>query len=397
MNREKEAGLREEVRRELLDNILPFWLKLRDTDCGGFFGRVDGENSIHPDADKGAIYMSRILWTFSMAYRLFGNPDYLEAATETKTFILGHMIDKENGGVYWKVDRCGNPVDGKKQIYAQGFAIYGLSEYYRATGNAQALAEAVQLFRCVERYAWESVSGGYLEAFTQSWEPISDMRLSDKDDNEPKTMNTHLHILEPYTNLLRIWDDGLLRTRLKELIDLFFDRIVDKENNHCALFFDMDWNCKSHTISYGHDIEAYWLLHEALDVLGDRTLAAGYASRLKAIAAASAEGIAPDGSMVYEKDLISGKTDSERHWWVQAENILGNYLLYKWSGDADGLDKAVNTWRYVQDQIIDTEHGEWYWSRREDGTLNRTDDKAGFWKCPYHNGRMAMILNERSR
>lgn len=394
MNKEKETRLQEEVRHELLENILPFWLKLRDPEFGGFYGRVDGENRLHPDSDKGAIYMSRILWTFSRAYRLFRNPDYLLAATEARDFILNHMIDPLEGGIYWKVDRQGNPTDGKKQIYAQGFAIYGLSEYYRATGDPQALDEAIRLFRRIEGHAWDPIAGGYLEAFTQSWGALSDMRLSDKDDNEPKTMNTHLHILEPYTNLLRAWDNELLRTRLKDLINLFFERIVDKVNNHCSLFFDMDWTCKSNTVSYGHDIEACWLLHDALDALGDKNLTSGHAARLKAIAAAAAEGIAPDGSLFYERDLQTGATDMERHWWVQAENILGNYLIYKWYKDETGLDRAIRTWHYVQDRIIDTEQGEWYWSRRADGTPNRMDDKAGFWKCPYHNGRMAMILNE---
>jgi len=390
--RNKERVLREETEAEVQNNILPYWLALRDYDHGGFYGRVDGDNRLHKDADKGAIYMCRILWTFSRAYRLFGKADYLDAAVAAKEFIFNKMIDHEYGGIYWAVSYCGSCIDGKKQSYAQGFAIYALSEYYRATGDRGALDLAVEVFELLERYAHDPVAGGYLEAFTKEWQPISDMRLSKKDDNEPKTMNTHLHILEPYTNLYLVWRDGGLGKKLTELVEIFMDKIVDS-SHHCGLFFDMNWRCMSHITSYGHDIEAFWLIHEAIETLGNPMLKEKYSEKIKNIAYASFEGLDADGSMMYEKDISENKIDSERHWWVQAETVVGCFYLYKYYGDVDALDKAVRCWAYIKMKVIDRSHGEWVWSVLENGEVNTKEDKAGFWKCPYHNGRCSFIIN----
>jgi len=386
--------LREELREELLSDILPYWMKLSDPVHGGYYGQVDNRERLVADAPKGAIYTARILWTFSAAYRIFKKEEYLEAAARAKDFILTRMIDPVHGGAYWSVERDGTPADTKKQIYVQGFMIYGLSEYYRATGDGTALDAAVELFRLVEKYAHDAQWGGYVEAMTCDWQPIADMRLSDKDDNEPKTMNTHLHILEPYANLLRVWDDDLLRERLKELVVLFIDKIVDPVSGHCRLFFGMNWKCKSSVVSYGHDIEAFWLIRDAMDVLGDYQLEVKYSAKIKNIALAAHEGILPDGSLAYEKEFHSGRMDTERHWWVQAENMIGNFYLYRYFGDRKAMDKVVAAWEYIKGQIIDRENGEWIWSRLPDGTPNIEKDKAGFWKCPYHNGRMCMAIYE---
>ena len=388
--------LRNEMHSELENNILPFWMnKMEDNEEGGFYGQITGEDELKPEASKGAILNARILWTFSSAYRLLKKPEYLETATRAKRYLIDRFYDPQYGGIYWELDYKGNPLDTKKQIYAIGFAIYGLSEYARATGDEEALAYAQQLFDVIEQHSFDSEQNGYVEALTRDWQPIGDMRLSDKDENEKKTMNTHLHILEPYTNLYRVWKDERLERQLRNLIEVFITRILDPQTGHLNLFFEEDWTNKYRIYSYGHDIEASWLIHEAALVLGDPEVLKRIEPIIIRIAQAADEGLNPDGSMIYENFLDKQKIDRELHWWVQAENVVGHINLYQHFGDTEALDTAVRCWEFIKTKLIDHEQGEWHWSLLPDGTVNRRDDKAGFWKCPYHNGRMCMEVIER--
>lgn len=389
-------SMRKEMEAELIGNILPFWMnRMKDEVNGGFYGRITGTGILMPEAEKGAILNARILWTFSAAYCLLGNEEYLTTATRAKRIIIDRFYDKEFGGIYWSLDYKGNPLDTKKQIYAIGFAIYGLSEYHRATGDKEALDYAIRLFEDIERYSFDSVKNGYCEALTRGWSELADMRLSDKDENECKTMNTHLHILEPYTNLYRVWKNDSLKSQLCNLIEIFIDKILNAETGHLELFFDENWNSKYRIVSYGHDIEASWLIHEAALVLGDEALLEKVEPLVEFIAAAADEGLTPDGAMVYETFLTKQRTDTDRHWWVQAENVVGHINLYQYFDDEVALQKAFRCWEFIKKNLIDPQNGEWYWSIRADGTVNTGDDKAGFWKCPYHNGRMCMEIMER--
>lgn len=388
--------LRNEMRSELENNILPFWMnKMEDNEEGGFYGQITGEDELKPEASKGAILNARILWTFSSAYRLLKKPEYLETATRAKRYLIDRFYDPQYGGIYWELDYKGNPLDTKKQIYAIGFAIYGLSEYARATGDAEALEYAQRLFDAIEQHSFDSEQNGYVEALTRDWQPIEDMRLSDKDENEKKTMNTHLHILEPYTNLYRVWKDEQLERQLRNLIEVFITRILDPQTGHLNLFFEEDWTNKYRIYSYGHDIEASWLIHEAALVLGDPEVLKRIEPIIIRIAQAADEGLNPDGSMIYENFLDKQKIDRELHWWVQAENVVGHINLYQHFGDTEALDTVARCWEFIKTKLIDREQGEWHWSLLPDGTVNRRDDKAGFWKCPYHNGRMCMEVIER--
>ena len=415
------STMKHEMRDVLEKNILRFWLdKMIDRENGGFYGRIDGQGVLHPEAEKGAILNARILWSFSAAYLVLGHQEYLEAATRAKDYFIGHFIDKEYGGVYWSVDYKGNPLDTKKQFYAIGFAIYGLSEYARATGDREALDYALQLFDCIEEHAFDHEHNGYIEACTREWGKMADMRLSEHDANFPKSQNTHLHIIEPYTNLLRASlefrteslefvaaipsADGTavanstlstLHSQLKNLIYIFTDRILNPETHHLDLFFEMDWTRGAgHLESYGHDIECSWLMHEAALVLGDKEVLAKVEPIVREVAKASEKGLRPDGSMIHEANLDTGYVDDDLHWWVQAENVVGWFNLYRYFGDETALERAGRCWDYIKSQLIDYEHGEWYWSRHADGTLNTVDDKAGFWKCPYHNSRMCLEILE---
>ncbi len=421
--------LKSEVLDVLENNILRFWLdKMQDKENGGFYGQMTGEGELVKTADKGGILNARILWSFSAAYRVLRKPEYLEAATRAKEYIIEHFIDEEFGGTYWSLDYKGNPKDTKKQFYAIGFMIYGLSEYARATGDHEALEYAIQLYECIEEHSLDKQYNGYIEACTREWGEIADMRLSELDANFPKSQNTHLHIIEPYTNLFRALkeldaienatnDYGLkpyvgqfttvnisvdpdivirLEASLRNLINIFTDKILNPQTHHLDLFFDMDWKREAGALeSYGHDIECSWLLHEAALVLGDDIVLKKVEPIVQMVAKASEKGLNEDGSMVHEANLDTGYVDTDRHWWVQAENVVGWINIYQYFGDEDALQKALNGWQYIKNNLIDREGGEWWWSRDPQRNINRKDDKAGFWKCPYHNSRMCLEILER--
>ena len=415
-----------EMQDVLENNILPFWLeKMQDNENGGFYGRIDGSGVLHPDAEKGAILNARILWTFSAAYRVLEKKELLEAATRAKDYLVDHFIDPEYGGVYWSVDYKGEPLDTKKQFYAIAFAIYGLSEYARATGDREALEYALDLYDCIEEHAFDDEQNGYIEACTREWGKIGDMRLSELDANYPKSQNTHLHIMEAYANLLRCLKEMRAQEQcdyvpaigsvlpvgisvppetmvsvegaLRNIIGIFIDKILNPETNHLDLFFDMDWTRGAgHLESYGHDIECSWLLHEAALVLGDENLLEKVENVVQKVAKASEKGLREDGSMIHEANLDTGHVDDDLHWWVQAENVVGWFNVWQHFGDEEAFKKSEKCWHYIKENLVDYDNGEWYWSRHPDGTLNTVDDKAGFWKCPYHNSRMCLEIIERT-
>ena len=388
-------ALASHLKKELTEDILPYWSKKICKGDTGFYGRISGEEVIDPEAPVGAIMTSRILWTFSNAFRLFRREEYKTMAMQAKSLIINNFYDVEQGGIYWSINPDGTPLDTKKQIYAIAFCIYGLAEWNRASGDEEALELAKKLYRDIEKHSFDTCKNGYFEAFTREWGEIQDMRLSDKDANESKTMNTHLHVLEAYTGLYRVWKDGGLAAQLKNLIGIFLVRILGADA-HLRLFFDDDWNCGYKIYSYGHDIEASWLLHEAALVLGDEATIGKVEKEVPRIAAAAGEGFTAKGGMIYEKDNATGHIDGDRHWWVQAETVVGYFNLWQLTGEPSGLENSIECWEFIRNNLIDRENGEWFWSIRQDGSVNRTDDKAGFWKCPYHNGRMCMEIIERT-
>ena len=277
--------LSKQAAREVLEHhILRFWqTRMVDNERGGFYGRIDGHNTLHPDAPKGAVLNARILWSFAAAARVLHNTPYRILAARAYDYFMQRFIDREHGGVYWSLHADGTPLDTKKQTYAIAFAIYGLAEYVRLTNNQEALDAAIRLFNDIETHAFQSyMVNGYTEALTRDWQPISDMRLSEQDENGAFTMNTHLHVLEAYTNLYRVLADvqrddvqstkAKVAKQLRTLIDIFTKQIFNPETEHLDLFFDTGWQSKRDKNSPGHDIEAAWLLHEALEVLGDPIL-----------------------------------------------------------------------------------------------------------------------------
>ncbi|MDN4069867.1 AGE family epimerase/isomerase [Paenibacillus vini] len=387
---------KEELQHELNDNILKFWIDNSiDSEHGGFIGEIDQQLQVDSKADKGLVLNSRILWTFASAHRLHPSPKYLEMAERAYDYLLNHFLDREHGGLFWMVDYLGRPSQDKKQVYGQAFMIYALAEYYRAAGNQEALDLAIELYRLLEKYSYDPIHKGYVEALSRTWEQTGNLSLSDKDLNEKKSMNTHLHVLEAYTNLYRVWKSPELKHSLNELIEVTLDHIIDSESAHFLLFFDEAWDVKSHHISYGHDIEGSWLLVEAAEVLDDPGVLKRVIQTAIAMAeAVHAEGIDKDGGIWNEADP-SGLTDTNKDWWPQAEAMVGFYNAYQMTRDEKFEEAAVNSWKFIQNYIVDRNGGEWYWGVDQSGTPLPNEPKVSPWKCPYHNGRACLEMLER--
>lgn len=385
--------LKQELNTELI-RVLDYWCNHSiDKKYGGFIGSINGEGVTDYTADKSAVLNTRILWTFSMAFRKTGVERYKEMADRASDYIKQYFIDAEFGGIYWAVNYKGEPANTRKQAYAQGFAIYGFSEYYLATGNTESLELAKDLFYLLEDKFKDPKDGGYIEALGHDWGSLEDMRLSEKDANFPKSMNTHLHIIEPYTNLYRAWKNEHLKTSIGELIKTFTDKIIDAKTGHCSLFFDMDWTVQSETVSYGHDIEGAWLLREAATEIGDRQcIELVNPAATKLVLATLNEGVDTNGGLFYESE--NNTIDTDRHWWPQAEAMVGFFDEYVLTGKEQFLEAAINSWNCIKNEILCSE-GEWLGRVNQKGIPYPEEEIIGFWKCPYHNSRALIEVMQR--
>jgi mannobiose 2-epimerase len=392
-NKMNAAAYKAEVTAEL-HSILSYWINYTiDPNLAGFVGRVDENDQPHPDAARGLVLNSRILWAFSAAWRVSGTPEYARSARLAYDCLYAHFIDRLYGGAFWSLDAGGRPPDTRKQIYGLAFLLYGHSQFYRASGEKPALDEAISGCGFIYRYSFDPRHGGYFEAFTRDWQPPGDQRLSIKDANVPKTMNTHLHVLEAYTNLYKAWPDPLLQDRIIHLLDLFQRHIIDKNTGHLAIFFDEQWTVRSTLISYGHDIEAAWLLHEAALTISDAEWTKKTGEITLRIAAAAAEGLDKDGGLWYEQE--NGQLVREKHWWPQAEAMVGFLQTWQLSGDPKWWERSMDSWDFIKKYIRHPAAKEWYWGVNADLTPMPGQDKAGFWKCPYHNSRACLEIMRR--
>ena len=384
---EAKNPMKNEFKTCLTENILPYWLKLRDP-SGGFYGEVSADGEVLKDAPRGVILNARIIWAFAAAYRALGNREYLDAALWAAGWFLEHFCDHKYGGVYWSVSADGKRLEDKKQLYAQGFAIYGLSELYKVTRDDEVLKNAVNLFQVVETHFADRENGGYMEALSRDFSPLEDMSLSAHDINADKTMNSHLHILEAYANLYQVWPDEGLKAAVERLLDIIGHKVMAPDG-HLQLYFRRDWSVMPGGVSYGHDIETSWLALECAFALKDLDVVNKVRPWALRMGKAGNEGLMADGSLRYEK-LLDGSYDDSRQWWVQAETVVGNLWLWKYHSDEGGADRAVRAWEYIREHLVDGKDGEWWWAVLPDGSLDKAQPKAGFWKCPYHNTRMCL-------
>jgi len=385
------AEYRTEAEDEL-GSILRYWMdRTPDPVNGGFIGRIDADDQPHSEAPKGQVLNSRILWTFSAAWRHTEQRIYRAMADMAYEYVTDHFMDKESGGAWWSLDAAGQPLDTRKQIYGQAFTLYGLSEYYLGTGESAALDQAIALWQLIEKHSFDPRGKGYYEAFARDWSRLDDPRLSEKDQDAPWTMNTHLHILEACTNLYRTWNDPVLLGRIRDLL-LVFEKYIVGPSGHLSLFFDEGWVSRSTVVSYGHDIEAAWLLHEAAWVIGDEEWITKTGRLAVQLATAAAEGLDTDGGLWYEME--EGRLVRQKHWWPQAEAMVGFLQAWQLSGDPVWWDRSVAAWKFVK-HYIRAARGEWFWGVDEDHGPMPGQDMAGFWKCPYHNGRACMEIMRR--
>ncbi len=386
--------LKKEFDNELTDNILNYWVKeVYDTKRRTFYGRITNEGKKFPDAPLSAVFTTRIMWTFSAAYRIYPTSLFKKMADEAFRILMESFWDNENGGIYWSVYPDGRAQDTKKQFYAEAFFIYALSEYDLAFKSEKAKQLAISMFMLMEKYAYDPEFGGYFEATTADWKTTSDQRLTAGAGEVKKSMNTSLHILEAFTNLYRIWKDEAIKKQLHAMIRIFIDKIISHETWHFHLFFDQDWTVQSEIDSYGHDIEGSWLLFEAAEVLGDEKLIEEVKEiSIKMADVTAKEGFSTNGGMYYEK--AEGHIQEQFDWWPQAESVVGFFNAWQITNQEKYLERAVISWRFIQKYIIDKKNGEWFW-----GLNNQLKplpgDKVNGWKAPYHNGRMCMEMIHR--
>ncbi len=385
------------IEKDLEDNILPFWTRHAVDRTGGFWGAISDDLVVDRESPRGALLTSRVLWTYSAACGREQKIATLDMARHAYVDLRDRFADPQHGGFIWSVDATGKPLERRKQVYGQAFAIYALTEYHRASGEREPLDLAIGVFRLLECHARDRRHGGYFEAFAQDWSPIADMRLSAVDMNAPKSQNTHLHVMEAYANLMRVWPDPSLREAQGSLLAVMLERILDPRTYHLGLFFGDAWEGRSDRISYGHDIEASWLLWEAAGVLGDAALSGRIRSVAIRIAEATlAEGLDQDGA-IFNEGSPAGLTNTDKEWWPQAEAVVGFINAYQLSGDERFLAAALRAWDFIETRLVDRRHGEWIRGVTRDGRVLAGHSKVSFWKCPYHNSRACMEAAARLR
>lgn len=389
------ANYKAEVSKEL-DELLNWWISYTvDKENGGFYGQIDNQNIHQAKAAKGLVLNTRILYTFSSAYALNNNAAHLVIAERAFEYIIAHFADSQYGGFYWSLNEKGEMLDGKKQVYGQAFAIYAFAEYYKITKNETALTQAKNTFALLEKHSFDPENLGYIEAHTREWGTIADLRLSDKDQNEEKSMNTHLHVVEAYANLYKVWPSSQLKKAVQQLLSNFDRHIIDQQTKHLQLFFSATWEVKSSLLSFGHDIEAAWLLQEAAEFIEDEVATERFKVLALELSDAAARGLASNGGLWYEYDPAGDHWIKEFHWWPQAEAMVGFFNAWQISRDDKYLQHSLKSWSFIQQHLKDVNNGEWFWGVNNQYELLANEDKAGFWKCPYHNGRACIELIKR--
>lgn len=389
------SALRGRAERELRGNILPFWSTYPVDKAGGFYGALSNDLRVVEGVPRSSVLCSRLLWTFSAAYRRYGEPKYLEVATHAYTALVATFWDNDHGGLYWNSGDGGEPHQTAKRTYAQAFALYGLAEYARITDGA-GLELARALFALLERSAYDPKHGGYLEGFSRTWEPLPDMRLDRSAPPYRKASNTLLHVLEAYTNLHGVWPDETLRARLTGLIDTLLSHVLHSQPSRLGIFFDDAWNPLTAARSLGHDIEGSWLLVRAAEVLGDD----GLLSKTREAALSLAEAVLRDGlsarGHIFDGISPEGVIDSRVQWWPQAEAVVGFLGAFELSGELRFLEAAEAVWSFTQTHLVDRVHGDWFKELDEDGAPDLSHVKVGPWECPYHHSRMCLEVLART-
>lgn len=386
-------GLREEAKEHLTNKLIPFWMSMRDNEQGGFYGYADFDYQIHKEAKKGCILNSRITWFFSSAYTLLRDPLLLQEAAHGYRFLKEKCLDREYGGVFWSVSYDGTPADTMKHTYNQAFSIYALCAYYEASGDAESIQLAEEIFQVMEERCMDE--SGYLESFDREFGLIKNEKLSENGVTAERTMNTLLHVFEAYTELYRLTRKEQVKKRLEWILDTIAEKVYNPQKHRQEVFFNLMYDSIIDLHSYGHDIEAAWLIDRGVEVLGE----VKYYEKMMPITrdlVNQVYDVAFDGQAVFN-ECDKGIVDTNRVWWVQAESVVGFLnAYYKESERKEYYEAAVNVWNYIKEYVIDSRReGEWFWLLNQDGIPYRNKPMADEWKCPYHNGRMCIEVIRR--
>ena len=386
--------LRLAAKKELFNHILPYWSeRVYDKTTNSFHGRIDADNVVHPNSDRSSILYTRIVYTYAAAYAFSNDKSLISPLNAAVNVLDNDFTDAENGGLYWMIHQNGTPSDPKKHVYAQSFGIYAFSTLFSATGDQKALKKAIALFDLIEKHAFIKKQNAYHEAFDQFWNPIFDVRLANDDAKEPRSTNTHLHILEAYSSLYSIWPNEKLKTRLEILIRVFLEKIYNESEKCFYTFFDEEWNPRSTVYSYGHDIETIWLLLQATKVIQDTELEIRCEIVAKNVASMVLEqAMNSKIGGIYNSGEKGFPLDTDMHWWSQAEAVVGFLHVYLLTRDEVYLDAVESVWKTIQRYIIDHEAGEWHFRVDQDGNPYKLEDKVGPWKCPYHTARACLMV-----
>ncbi len=389
-----ENTFAKQVRLELENDIIPFWKKLRDDKYGGFIGYMGFDTKINSNAVKGCILNSRILWFFSQSYILLQSEDLLDEAKHAFVFMKNYCIDKKNGGLYWSVTYDGLINDATKHTYNQAFAIYALSSYYKASNDVSALQMAIDLYNVIEDKCRDKE--GYLEAFNREFQTVNNDKLSENGVLAERTMNTLLHVFEAYTELYSITVSYKVKDKLKWMLEIINNRIYNPVLERQEVFFDKEYKSLINLHSYGHDIEASWLIDRFLDLSDDDDECIIQAKKITSKLREKIFKTAYDGESV-ANECENGVVDEDRVWWVQAESVVGFYNGYqKDKSQKEYLEAAENIWYFIKNNIVDKRVGsEWFWLVDKNGKPYENKPIVEEWKCPYHNGRMCIEIIRR--
>lgn len=382
-----------EIKDHLNNTIIPFWMRLRDDEFGGYYGYMDFDLKLDKKAVKGCILNSRILWFFTNAYATTGDKRLLNEAAHAYEFMRDYCMDYENGGIFWSLAYDGTPEDDTKHTYNQAFAIYALSSYYGVTHDPKAQELAYSLYHIIEEKCRDEI--GYLEAFNRKFEPVSNDKLSENGVIAEKTMNTLLHVFEAYTELYRVTGDPAVAEKLRWIMNLFADKIYNPTLHRQEVFFDKNYNSILDLHSYGHDIETAWLMDRGCEILGDDELTAKISSITKDLTAQIYRRAFVNNSLMNECE--KGVDNTNRIWWVQAETVVGFLNGYeKDPSKKEYLEAAEAEWNYIKTNMLDKRPGsEWYWEVDENNQPTSRKPIVEPWKCPYHNGRMCFEVIKR--
>lgn len=381
--------------REHLENdIISFWNRMKDEENGGFYGCADSEGVPDKKSVKGVILHSRILWFYSSAYQLLKNPELLKMADHAYNFLTEYCLDRQHGGIYWSVAYDGEVEDDTKHTYNQAFAIYALSAYYQAGKRKDALDLAYMLYRMIEEKCRDE--SGYLEAFHRDFTPASNEKLSENGVLAERTMNTLLHVLEAYTELYKADVSDEVNASIREILRLFKEKVYNTGKLSCEVFFDKEYHSLIELESYGHNIEASWLIKRACSVLGDEKCLEEMLPMINGLAEGALLNGLDKASYAMNNECERGAVDCQKIWWVQAESVVGFYNAYQENLDkTEYRDSAEKVWEYIQKFVIDKNTGEWIESISADNKILPNQALAHAWKCPYHNGRMCIEMIQR--